>query len=129
MVHQAAGGGDQQVQRAAQQFHLRRIRHAADHRAGDKARKAAELADVIVHLDGQFAGGREHQHARAAAFFARRRAQLLQRGQYKRRRFTGARLRGGHQVAAGQDHRDRFALDGGRLLEPARGDGLEQIGM
>ncbi len=66
---------------------------------------AAELANVVVHLYGQFACGREYQHAWPLAFFARWGEQLLQRRQNESGGFAGTGLGRGHQVASGQHHR------------------------
>ena len=41
---------------------------------------------------------------------------------------AGAGLGGGEDIAAGEDQRDGFGLDGGRGGVPLFGDGLEQVG-
>ncbi len=55
--------------------------------------------------------------------------QALQQRQSKARRFTGAGLGAGHQVAALQYRRDRLLLDRGRLNVALLSDSAQDIGI
>ena len=88
MIDQAAGRGDENLGVAAEQFHLLRIRHAAED--GDGL-QVADVSGVLVgrrgDLQGEFARRREYQHlrlcrleARAFAATGTRRLTFLVRG-------------------------------------------------
>jgi hypothetical protein len=64
----------------------------------------------LGHLDGQLAGGRQHQHLGGAAL----QVDARQHGQGEGRRLAGAGLGLAHQVAPFQQQGDGAGLDGGR---------------
>jgi hypothetical protein len=73
VVDQAAGGGDEDVQRAAQGLQLGRVGHAADDGGHAQARHvAAVVHGGLGHLHGQFTRRAQHQHTRAARASKRR---------------------------------------------------------
>ena len=129
MIHQAPGGRHQQIQRLLQQTHLRRIRHAAHHAAVGDLAVAAELADIVVDLHGQFPGRGQYQHPRPVAAHRRRGGQALQGRQDEGGGLTRARLGRGHQIATRQDQGNGLALYGGGLAVTGGFDGLQQIGI
>ena len=79
------------------------------------------LADV-VDLLGELTRGRDDEHARTAAHGHRAAASALDTrqpahgGQQEGSRLAGAGLRGGKDISAGQDLRNRHCLDGSGVL-------------
>ncbi len=125
VVHQAAGRGDQDVERAAQLAQLQAVGHAAHH--GGHA-QAAHVAAVghrgFRDLDREFARRHQHQHARAvdlalpaAAHLARRRRGAREHAGQRRQHEAGGLAAAGagrdRQVAAFERRRDRTLLDCG----------------
>jgi hypothetical protein len=125
VVHQAAGRGDEQVQRAAKRLELRAIGHAADDSGHTQAGDVAAVGVCrLGHLHHQFARRREHQHARAvdhAALAPLGRVaaggqHALQRRQHEGRGLAAAGGRRHAQVRAGQSRRNGARLHVGGLL-------------
>jgi hypothetical protein len=147
VVDQATRRGHQDLGVAAEEFHLLRIRHAAED--GDRA-QVMELAPVLLggggDLQGKLAGGRQDQHLRLRSLEALARvcrpavartggggrpflrSEEVQRRQHEGRRLAGTGLRGNHQVAAREGggyglllDRRRFAVAGvGECLQDGR---------
>ena len=124
VVDQATRGGDQDVQRAAQRLQLGGVGHAADDGGDAQALHVAAVDGAgLADLHGQFAGGGEHEHARAArlaAFallgrVAARFDHALQGRQHEGRGLAAAGARGHEQVDAGDGGGDGLQLDVGRL--------------
>ena len=123
-VHQAAGRGDQDVQRAAQCLQLRVVGHTAHHAGHAQALHAAAIGDGgLGDLLRQFTRGRQHQHARAADLalwaalggVAAGFQDALQRRQHKGGGLAAAGLGRHQQVAALQGRADRGGLHRGGL--------------
>jgi hypothetical protein len=140
VVDQAAGRGDQDVQRAAQRAQLRAVRHAADDRSHVEVRHIT----AVVHggardLQRQFTRGREDQHARAlrgvvarralglvgARFFARLQHQL-QRRQHEAGGLATAGAAADHQVGAFHGGGHGLRLHRGGLGVARDGEGAGQ---
>ncbi len=132
VVEQAAGGGHDDIRRAAQGADLAVDADATvDGRRAD-APVAAVDAHALLDLERELAGRGEDQRADGPAAGARvavRRAKVLEHGQHEGRRLAGAGLGAGHQVAAGEDERDRLGLDGGGLGVALVRDGAEEFGL
>ena len=128
-VEQATGCGDQHVQRAANGLQLGAVGHAAD-----DGRRAQPLERAPVgfagfrDLERQLAGGREHQHARAAAGHGTLLGsdEALQRRQHEGGGLAAAGRGRNHEIHAGDGHRDRLRLDGRGLGVARVLDGLQQ---
>jgi hypothetical protein len=111
-VKQAARRGDQDVDASRQSLHLRILAHAAEHGGAAQASVAAVGGKGIQDLDGQLAGGRQHQETCGT----RLRApvgldQALQKRQREGRRLAGSGLGDAQQVLALQEERDGGRLD------------------
>ena len=115
VVLEAAGGGDDDVDRLSHLVELPAERHAAHEAGGEQALAGAVAVRRLLHLQGKLARRREHQHARADAGARGRRAQALQAGQDEGRGLAAAGLRRDEEVAARQHGGNRFALHGRRL--------------
>ena len=113
-VKQTAGCGDQQVAALLQCLYLLVELGAAHDDDGALPGLLAHDLHDVVDLRGQLAGGRDHQGVRAAARLA---GNALQRGQREGGRLARARLRGGDDVAPGEDFGD-----GARLHRRGRGE-------
>jgi len=125
VVDQAAGGRDEDVQRAAQGFQLSRIRHAADHRGDGQERHIAPVVGGrLGDLHGEFTGGHQHQDARAAHHIALRLLgrilaggqHLHQRGQHEGSRLAAAGVGAHAQILAGERGRDGAGLHVGGVF-------------
>src|SRR5690625_1528855 len=122
VVNQPARGGNNDIQPAPERLQL--AVHADTAKNGVTAQRQllAAGAQAVVHLGGQFAGGRQNQRPRmplARALFRTRafRKQALQQRQRKGRGFAGARRRAGQQITALQGRRNGFGLNRrGRLV-------------
>jgi len=77
----------------------------------------------LLHLRGKLTRRRQHERAHGMFRGRSRRAggQPLQHGQRERGGLTGAGLRGGEQIAAGEHDRDGLRLD-------RRGFGVARVG-
>ena len=105
-VDQAARRGDDEIDAAAQTGDLRARRHAADDDHGAGADVVAVGADVLVDLQGQFAGGRQDQDQGRVALGRGTRSDVVDDRQRERGRLAGAGLGAGDQVVAGADDGD-----------------------
>jgi hypothetical protein len=85
-----------------------------------------------VHLDGQLARGREDQAAdrmqRGREALGGRGGQALQQREGEAGGLAGAGLRGGEEVAAGEDNGNGLRLDGGGDGVALLRDGTQQLG-
>jgi hypothetical protein len=136
VIEQAARGGHDHVHAVAQGVRLGvGANPAVDGHAGQRG-VVREALEIVLDLDGEFAGGCEHQDPRSLdgrrAFFhavARRLAPLeqsLQDRQQEGQRLAGARLRARDYVPSGENEGEHRALHGRRPLERAVGDTLEE---
>ncbi len=125
MVHQPAGGRDQHVDAGREGLDLGAVLLAAvDHR--HRGREACAVdAEAFADLAGQFAGGRQHQHAAGAGSAAGVGGEAMQDRQGEGGGLAGAGLGEAQQVAAEQDRRDRLGLDRSRFDIALRGQRLE----
>ena len=119
VIEQAAGAGDDEFHAVAQRARL--LLHGDPAVDGDGAHVGmdAQFAHHGENLLHQFAGGGENHRAGAAGFRGRR-DELLQDGQHKGCRFSGAGLRRAHQIAPGHRHRQRRGLNGRRRDKSGR---------
>ena len=114
VIDQAAGGGDQHVHAARQRLQLRAVRHAAHDRGGAQVGQLAAVGGGGVgDLQGQFAGRGQHQHLHADALVGGHLGDAVQRRQHEGGGLAAARLRGHHQVMAGQGLGNGGGLHGG----------------
>lgn len=111
VVQKAAGTGDQDVDAALETVDLRIDADPAVGRGATQPGLAAQHAEGVVDLLGQFAGGGHDQGAQGSAFAL---DQAVQDRQGKRGRLAGAGLGQAHDVAAFEDRRHGLDLDGGR---------------
>ena len=86
---------------------------------------AAVLVDGLGDLDGQLAGGHEHEGDGLGLGAGH---DALEDRQREGRRLAGAGGGLAEQVAAGEDRRDRLGLDRRRLLVAEGGEGAEELG-
>ena len=127
MVEQATRRGDDDLGAATQCGHLAAESDAAID--GGRARAAAGVdADRLLDLDGQLAGGGEHQGADAPPI-RRPFGQALEHGKDERGRLAGAGLGAGEEIASIEHDRDRLALDGGWFGVSLPRDSAEQVGL
>src|SRR5581483_11224694 len=129
VVEQAPGRGDDDVDAVGEIVGLRIEADAAEDHDRLEREVAAVVAHALLHLCGELARGNEHQGANRPR--ARPRAgggQALQHRQREACCLAGARLRGGEQVAAGEDDGDGLGLDGGGFGVALLGDCAEQLG-
>ena len=112
MVNQAAGGSHHHINRLAQTLELQAIRRATHQTGGAKAAHVLAIGHgSFFNLQRQFAGRRQHQHARAHALAGRFGQQALDRRQQERCGLAAAGIRRHQQVAAGQRGRNRLHLN------------------
>ncbi|MEZ4241332.1 MAG: hypothetical protein R3F59_35280 [Myxococcota bacterium] len=122
VVEDAAGGAHDDGGAGAQRVELRAVgRAAVDGDDGDP-QPARQLGHRLGGLQGELAGGGEHQRAHAAAALA----DPVEQRQGERRGLAGARAGAAQHVAAGEERRQGGGLDGGRLDEAERVDGVDQ---
>ncbi len=130
VVEQPARRRDQHVHPPRQRLLLRAGADAAEHDGDGKAHVLAVFLEAVGDLARQFAGGREDEHAAAAA---RRMAalgpQLLQDGQREGRGLACAGLGDAEHVTAAHRVRDGLSLDGGGGVVAGLGEGTEQFGL
>ena len=115
LVEHAARRGHEDVDAVLQHAVLQRVGHAADDREGLHAHVAAVGVSGFRHLHREFARGREHQDARAAAGGLVLHHELLQRGQHEGGGLAAAGLRRDQEVAPLDGFGDRAGLHGGRF--------------
>jgi hypothetical protein len=127
-VEQPAGRGDQNIDALLQGPRLRILADAAkDHRVPQTGVTPVGV-EALADLRGQFTGGSEDQHARAAAAAPRRLSgmrQAVQDGEREGRRLSRARLRAAQQIAAGHHARNRLRWDRGRRGVALENDGTQ----
>ena len=135
VIHQAARRGDDERDAGRQGPRLRLHRRAAvDGHAAD-AGVVAEALDVVVDLDRQLAGRRQHQHAGAGRLGrrpggvggGRRGQQPIDQRQHEGGRLAGAGLGAGDDVAAAADQRQHRRLDRRGVREAAVADAGDQV--
>ncbi|OMP13915.1 hypothetical protein COLO4_00638 [Corchorus olitorius] len=133
VVEQAARRGHEDLHAAAQLLCLRVHVDAAEHHGAAQRRVLRVLGNVVVHLVGEFARGREDQRPHRVARRRRARIGVGQQVMDDRQRETGglagAGLCGAHDVAAGGHHRNGGGLDGRGLGVTAFGQRAEDVRM
>ena len=129
-IEQTARRGDQNIDAAAQFHHLRVNADAAEHHQRTQLQIFAVVAHVFANLGGQFARRGQDQGAYRTATAARGSLsrELLQQRQRKAGGFAGTGLCAGQQIAPGQHHRDRLALDRRRFTVALFSDRTQNIG-
>ena len=125
-VEQPAGRGDEDVAARAQAVDLRLLTHAAEYDPRAQVLVRAVVGRALRDLGREFAGRRQHQHARRAAPGV---AELLQQGQHEAGRLAGARLGAGQHVAAREHGGNGLLLDGGGNFVALVGYGTDQLGL
>ena len=111
-VEQAAGRGDQDVDAARQGLDLAAVAQTADDGAQAQAEAAAVGVEAARDLDGELAGRREDERARALGLGALLGGgEVLQHGQREGRGLAGAGLGDAENVTALQQRRDGARLD------------------
>jgi hypothetical protein len=124
VVEEAAGGGDEDLDRGAEGPLLRRHADAAEDRRALEPGVARQVVELRRGLRRELAGGREHQHARPGRGPLRPAGAEAGEGRQEEGRGLAAAGHGaGHEVAAGERRRDGLALDGGGRREAQVGDG------
>ncbi len=127
MVEQATGRGDHDLGAATQRADLATEADAAVD-GGRTGRAAGVGTDRLLYLDGKLARRRQHEGANSPIARRTRREQLQHR-QHEGGRLAGAGLGAGHEVAAGEDERDRLQLDGSGIGVALLRDGAQQVGV
>ena len=129
-VHQASGGGDDQLHALAQGLFLGTFPHpAVDGRHAQRKMLGVGL-DVVVNLDDQLAGRRNDQGP-GLAVAGPILSEALEDGQHregKGRRLARPGLRDTGQVLALENKGDGFGLDGRWLFVAGLLDGPQNIG-
>ncbi len=126
VVQGAAGGGDDDVDAAAQGADLLVHAGAAVHRQDADVAGLAVAVHGLGDLHGQLAGGDQDQRGHPVAQVG----VGVQRLQQRQREGGGLARPGGRlpeQVAALQQRRDGLALDGGRLLVAQGVEGVDEL--
>ena len=101
-------------------------RHAAEHDRTGELEEAAVGAEAFLDLAGQFAGRRQHERAAGARIGAAGvKRQAIEDRQGEGGGLAGAGLGDAEKVAAGEDRRDGFRLDGGGGFVRFGGERLE----
>jgi hypothetical protein len=109
-VQQAAGAGDGDIGALADAVDLRLHAHAAVDGDVAQAGAGAQLEQDILGLLGQLAGGADNQRAQLPA---RAGQQAVEHGQHERGGFAGTGLGQADDIAAFENGRDGFFLNGG----------------
>ena len=131
-IEQATRCCDQNINAAFEQNHLRIDAHTAEYHGRRTFRIFTVDAHALFNLRSEFARRCQYQHAHrfasAGGHRAGARRQQLQDGQHEAGGLTGAGLRTGHQIAAGEYRRNRLRLDrrGGGVT--VFGNGAYKIG-
>ena len=124
VIHHAAGGPHHDLHTALEAHDLiAEIGAAVDGQHAQMRHVGRIALEGIGHLDGQFAGGREHQHLRAALLGV----EIRQHRQGEGRGLAGAGLGLAHQIAAEEQLGDRCFLDRRGLLIADRREGIEHL--
>ena len=111
-IKQTAWGGDENVESASDGAHALRVGNSAEDHADREPHEAAIGFGALGDLRGEFACRRKHQHAHMARFRERfRRREPVERRQHESRGLAGSGLGDAEQITAGQDRRNRLALD------------------
>ena len=95
-----------------------------DGQFADAPFEQSELGNLLGNLDGEFAGGAEHQHLGRLD----EGVHFLNGRDGESRCFAGPRLGLAHHIRPPENHGNGFGLNGGSLFEPHTGDGFEQLG-
>ena len=122
------GRRDDDVDAAPEAAQLLADRLAAVDRQDPRAELAAVLRERLGDLHRELAR-RDQDERRGAPVAGLADGDALERRQREGGRLAGPRRRLGQQVAAGQQRRDRLALDRRRLLVAERRDGAQQAGV
>ena len=114
-VEQATGGGDEDVEAAADGAQALGIGDAAEDHADGGLELGAVSLGIGGNLRGELTRGSEHQHPDLAGAQIGRTlgGEPLQRGEHEGGGLAGTRLGDAEQVAPGQHVRDRLRLDRG----------------
>ncbi|MNS60168.1 hypothetical protein D3C72_931490 [compost metagenome] len=129
VIDQAAGGGDQHVNATRQGLQLGAVGHAAHNGGGAQVSQLAAIGGRgFGDLQGQFAGRGQHQHLHADALVGGHLGNTVQGRQHEGGGLAAARLRGHHQVVAGQRLRNGGSLDRGGGIEASFLNGRQQSG-
>jgi hypothetical protein len=105
-IEQATRAGDQHIEALGYSLHLGIHADTAKDAGAFHRQVAGIQLEAVMHLGGQFAGGRQHQHARlfrTVAVFPigmTAREENFQNRQGETTGLAGARLGGDHQIAA-----------------------------
>ena len=122
VIHYPAGGADDHLGAVFQRLQLIAVTAAAVNRHDFQAFQAGgEGLKRGGHLNGELAGGGQHQHLRCF----QRRVQACQQGQAESGGFAGAGLRLTQQVTAFQQRGNALFLNRRRGIETKLGDGTE----
>ncbi len=126
VVDQPAGGADDDVRAATQAAELRAVAGAAvDGQHVEAGNMRGVTLEGLGNLDGQLAGGREHQGLRAGGV----QVEAGQDGQRERGGLSGAGLGQAQHVAALQQQRDGLFLDRRRGLVADLAERLADAGV
>ncbi len=124
-VTQAAGGGDHDVDAAAQRLDLLAHGHAADDDLHAQAEAAPEGFEGVVHLEGELAGGHEDHRVRPPGGGSHT-GDARHGGQAEGEGLARAGLAAPEDVVAGEHVGDRRALDGERAVEAQLGQSVDE---
>ena len=123
-VEEPARCGDEDVEAAGKGCDLRPLVDAAVDDGMTECQVAAVGAKALVDLDGELAGGCEHQGPHEAAPDGRMRCgQAVQDRKREGGRLAGAGLRDADEVSSREEMRDGLRLDGRRPLIVRRSQG------
>ncbi len=124
VVERTAGGGDDDMGATLEQAQLPTDRLAAVHGDDPRAEGASVGGHRLGHLDGQFAGGHQHECHRGACGAA---VESFEDGQGECGGLAGAGGSLAEHVAPGEHGRDGFALDGSGFFVAEGHQGVEQF--
>ena len=124
-VGQAAGGGHDDLDTAAQRLDLATHRHAADDGLHPQRQAAAEGLQGVGHLHGELAGRNQHdgQRVTGAGLGA---GDAGHHGQAEGERLAGAGLTAAENVVTCEDVGDRGPLDGEGTVDARTGETGDQ---
>ena len=127
VIHQPARRGDDDVDAGLERLLLAVHADAAEDGRAAHRRVVAEALHVVFDLDGEFAGGGQHEDAGRAFALGVDLQQPLHQREQERRGLARAGLGAGDEVVAGGHGVEDRALDRGRLLETPVLDAHEQL--